>query len=64
MGEPPVAVEMACRRIISQTSARDRTNKIFLRDLGNSKNMIFNVKKLLNDGVDLTLRQGGEKKQA
>jgi hypothetical protein len=24
-------------------------------DLSNSKNMVFNVKKLLNDGVDLVL---------
>ncbi len=27
--------------------------------LSNSKNMIFNVKKLLNVGVDLTLQQKG-----
>jgi hypothetical protein len=31
--------------------------------LSNSKNMIFNMKKLLNVGVDLTLRQRGKKKQ-
>ncbi len=32
--------------------------KIF-EGLSNSKNMIFNVKKLLNIGVDLTLQQKG-----
>jgi hypothetical protein len=34
----------------------------FFDGLSNSKNMVFNVKKLLNDGVDLTLRQRGIKK--
>jgi hypothetical protein len=32
--------------------------KIF-EGLSNSKNMVFNVKKLLNVGVDLTLQQKG-----
>jgi hypothetical protein len=32
-------------------------------DLSNSKNKIFNVKKLLNDGLDLTLWQRGKKKR-
>jgi hypothetical protein len=33
------------------------------KDLSNSKNMVFNVKKLLNDGVDLDLQGRGRKKQ-
>jgi hypothetical protein len=33
-------------------------------DLSNSKNMVFNVKKLLNDGVDLMLQQREEEKQS
>jgi hypothetical protein len=36
--------------------------KIF-EGLNKSKNMVFNVKKLLNVGVDLTLRQKGGKNQ-
>jgi hypothetical protein len=36
--------------------------KIF-EDLSKSKNMVFNMKKLLNVGVDLTLQRRGEKKQ-
>jgi hypothetical protein len=36
--------------------------KIF-EGLRNSKNMVFNVKKLLNVGVGLTLRQKGGKNQ-
>jgi hypothetical protein len=36
--------------------------KIF-EDLSNSKNMVFNVKKLLNDGVGLTLHRKGGKNQ-
>jgi hypothetical protein len=30
--------------------------------LSNSKNKVFNVKKLFNDGADLTLQQRGKKK--
>ncbi len=33
-------------------------------DLSNSKNMVFNVKKLLNDGVDLMLQQREGEKQS
>jgi hypothetical protein len=36
--------------------------KIF-EDLSKSKNMVFNVKKLSNDGVDLTLQGRSKKKQ-
>ncbi len=32
-------------------------------DLSNSKNMVFNVKKLLNDGESLMLWRRGRKKQ-
>jgi hypothetical protein len=31
--------------------------------LSNSKNMVFNTKKLINNGVDLTLWRRGEKKR-
>jgi hypothetical protein len=31
--------------------------------LSSSKNMVFSMKKLLNVGVDLTLRRRGKKKQ-
>ncbi len=33
------------------------------KGLSNSKNMVFNMKKLLNVGVGLMLRQRGKKKQ-
>jgi hypothetical protein len=36
--------------------------KIF-EGLSNGKNMVFNVKKLLNVGVDLTLRRKSDKKR-
>jgi hypothetical protein len=36
--------------------------KIF-EGLSNSKNMVFNVKKLLNVGLGLTLRRNGGKNQ-
>jgi hypothetical protein len=35
-----------------------------LEDLSNSKNMVFSVKKLLNDGMDLTLWQWDRKKRS
>ncbi len=40
----------------SELYADWKNMKIF-EGLSNSKNMIFNVKKLLNVGVDLTLQQ-------
>jgi hypothetical protein len=33
------------------------------KDLSNSRNMAFNMKKLLNYGMDLTLRRRGGKKK-
>ncbi len=61
MGGPSVAMETDCRHLFTQSSAQD--SKILIwEDLTNS-NMVFNVKKLLNDGVDLTLWQRGKKKQ-
>jgi hypothetical protein len=55
-GEPLVALEIAHRRLL----AVQQHMKI-CQDLTNSGNMVFNVEKLLNEGVDLTLgRSGGE----
>jgi hypothetical protein len=42
----------------SELYAELKNMKIF-EGLSNSKNMIFNVKKLLNVGVDMTLKQKG-----
>jgi hypothetical protein len=44
-------VEIACRR--------ERQNIKLYEGLNNIKNMVFNVKQLLNVGVDLTLQQKG-----
>ncbi len=53
---PAVAVEMACRRIT--------TNKMkIFEDLSKSKNIGFNLKKLLIVARDLTLWRRGEKKR-
>jgi hypothetical protein len=37
--------------------------KIF-KDLSNSKNMVLNVKKQMNNGMDLPLQRWDEKKQS
>jgi hypothetical protein len=36
----------------------------FFDGLSNSKHMVFNMKKMLNNGVDLTLWQRGKKKRS
>jgi hypothetical protein len=54
-------MEMACRLIITQNLCGLGQYKDF-EGLSSSKNMVFDVKKLLNIGVDLTLWQRGVKK--
>jgi hypothetical protein len=57
MDRPPVAVQTLATEFITQSFARNRIIcvKNFV-DPSNGNNMVFNVKKLLNDGMDLTLR--------
>jgi hypothetical protein len=61
MGGPPVAVETACCQIITQGFAQDRNIQRFPRTSAIGKNMVFNVKKMIFNGVDLTLQQKGRK---
>jgi hypothetical protein len=61
MGGPPVAVETACRQIITQGFAQDRNIKRIPSTSAIGKNMFFNVKKMLINGVDLRLLQNGRK---
>ncbi len=63
MGGRPVAVEMACHRIISQSSVQDRPIKIS-EDLSDGKNIVFNVEKLLNDGIGLKLQRKAGKNRS
>jgi hypothetical protein len=51
---PGVAVEKACRRITTLCMGKNKM-KIF-EGLSKSKNMVFNLKKLLNVAVDLTAK--------
>jgi hypothetical protein len=51
MGGPPITVEVACHRDITQLCVEWKNLKIF-EGLSNGKNMVFNVKKLSN-GVGL-----------
>jgi hypothetical protein len=60
-GGPAVAMEMACFRDTTQSSARNGKKLKIFEDLINSKNMVFNVKRLLNVGLGLILQQKGEK---
>jgi hypothetical protein len=55
--DPTVAMEMACRRDTTQSSSQNGKNMKIFEGLSNSRNMVFNVKKLLNVGVGLTLRR-------
>ncbi len=55
-----IAVEIPCRQNHLELYAEWKNMKIF-EGLINSKNMIFNVKKLLNVGLGLTLRRKGGK---
>jgi cytidine deaminase len=53
-------MEMACRQVIAQSSAGDCK---ICEDLSNGKNMVFNMKELLNVGMDPTPWQRGGKKR-
>ncbi len=57
---PAVAVEKACRQITTLCMGKNKM-KIF-EGLSKSKNTVFDLKKLLNVAVDLTLWRMGEKK--
>jgi hypothetical protein len=60
-GGPAVALEFAYRRgHYSEPCAECQNIKIF-EGLSNSKNMVFNVKKLLNVGLGLALRRNSGK---
>ncbi len=59
MGGPSVAMDTACHQTALCRTAPYKD----LQDLRISKNLLFNVKKLLNDGVYLTLGLSGGKKQ-
>jgi hypothetical protein len=61
MGGPPITVEVANHRDITQLCMEWKNLKIF-EGLSNGKNMVFNVKKLSN-GVGLSLRRKGGKKR-
>jgi hypothetical protein len=52
-GGPSVAMEISCRQLIDQSFVLDSNIRRFWEDFSHSKNMVFNVKKLLNVGVDL-----------
>jgi hypothetical protein len=54
---------MACPRVIAQSSMWDSNIQRFVRTSAIKKNTVFNVKKLLNDGMDLTIQQRGKMKQ-
>ncbi len=60
MGGPPVVMEIACRQVIAQSFGRDSNVRRFAIDFHNSKDMVFNVKTLLNDDIDLTLWRRGK----
>jgi hypothetical protein len=52
-------MEIACRRqVIAQISGQNSNHRNFSRASAIAKNMVFNVKKLLNDGMELTLARG------
>jgi hypothetical protein len=55
-------MEIACRPVLAKNSVGERTIPKFGRTFHNSKNMVFNVKKLLNNGIDLRLWRRGKKK--
>jgi hypothetical protein len=57
---PPAAMMNDCCRIITRNSVLAEPYEDF-RGPQQSKNMIFNVKKLLNDGMDLMLQRRSEK---
>jgi hypothetical protein len=51
-----VTLEMACRQTTTHSFAWKKYKMKIFKGLSNSQNMVFNVKKLLNIGVDLKLR--------
>ncbi len=57
-GQAQVPMEVACHRVNSQSSAWDRSIRRFPKASAVAKNLVF---KMLDDGMDLTLRQRGQK---
>jgi hypothetical protein len=51
-----VTLEMACRQTTTHSFAWKKNKMKIFKGFSNSQNMVFNVKKLLNIGVDLKLR--------
>jgi hypothetical protein len=56
-----VTLEMACRQAHHPVLCVECQNVKIFKGLSNTKNTVFNVKKLLNVGVGLTLRRKGGK---
>jgi hypothetical protein len=63
LGGPPVAMEIACRQVSAQSSGRDSNIRRFMIDLSKSKDIVYNVKTLLNNDIGLTLWRRGEMKR-
>jgi hypothetical protein len=61
-GCPSVAIEIVCCQFIAQICGGQHHMNI-CKDLSNTKKLVFNVKKLLNEGVDVTAQLRGGKKQ-
>jgi hypothetical protein len=55
-------MEMAYCQITTLSSVLNRSMQRFLETSAIAKNMVFNVEKLLNNGVDLALQRKGQRK--
>jgi hypothetical protein len=60
-----VAMKITCCQLIAPSSGQGQYHTKICTDLSNSKNpLVFNRKKMLNDGVDLMSRLRGRKKDS
>jgi hypothetical protein len=63
VGDPSVAIEIACRKFLFRALPGLNHSKISV-SLSISGSLVIKMKKLLDDDVDLLLQQRGGKKQS